>query len=131
MSVWCVCWNKESLGTLFFIGMLALRGALRAFAWTGRSRSFLPMAAVASRGFSKVVENNVIGKDRLEKLGKLASYRLDLCLRGRYPHFHVTHSLSDFRSKWDYLKNGERDETSEVYVAGVFFENFLNSRKNY
>ena len=55
-----------------------------------------------------MVENNVNGKERLEKLGELASY----------PHFHVSHSLSDFRSKWDYLKNGERDETSEVYVAG-------------
>ena len=54
--------------------MLALRGALRiALAWTNRSRSFLPMAAVATRSFSKVVENNVNGKERLEKLGELAS----------------------------------------------------------
>ena len=52
-------------------------------------------------------------------------------MRGSYPHFHVSHSLSDFRSKWDYLKNGERDETSEVYVAGAFFVFFLISRENY
>ena len=53
--------------------MFALQGALRVLARAGRSRSFLPMAAVASRGFSKVVENNVNGKERLEKLGNLAS----------------------------------------------------------
>lgn len=58
-----------------FVGMFALRGALRvALAWTSRSHSFLPVAAVAARGFSKVVENNVNGKERLQKLGELAPW---------------------------------------------------------
>ena len=36
-----------------------------------------------------------------------------------YPPFRVSCSLSDFRKKWDFLKNGEHIDNEEVKVAGI------------
>lgn len=49
----------------------------------------------------------------------------------RYPNFRVSCSLEDFKKKWDYLQKGERDEKSEVLVAGVFGWFLIILRKNY
>ena len=111
--------------------MLCLRRVIGSIRSLHRSEMLHPAIISPVRSFSKVVDNNVDGRERLAKLGDMASYSSLLILRHSYPNFHVTCSLSDFRKKWDYLKNGERDEMSKVCVAGVLHVYPIIHRKNY
>ena len=111
--------------------MLGLRRVIGSIRSLCRSEMLRPVVISPIRSFSKVVENNVDGRERLSKLGDMASYFAFLILKHSYPNFHVTCSLSDFRKRWDYLKSGERDETSKVCVAGVLHVYLITHRKDY